>query len=216
MPANANYCITSSGSESIDFNGQSIPIGSYITATAPGTDVFSCFNTIDVTQPGSSFTATTNTYSSCYDCLINNYTLVTLSPCDSTSTLNPQFDLSQFGFIPTVGDIFYLQITNVGGPEEGTYTACFEFNGSIEQLDEASYNLKINEYFTIDRIIFSNFSTCTECLYGFSSNTESLICSICPSGETQSGPHPQWTNEYGITVTQMNAYTLGGPNGLNN
>ena len=29
-------------------------------------------------------------------------------------------------------------------------------------------------------------------------------------------PHPVWTNNYGAAVTQLNAVTLGGVNGLNN
>lgn len=54
-----------------------------------------------------------------------------------------------------------------------------------------------------------------------SSNTESTICVICcpcTTGETitiVSPPHPEWTNTQGQAVVQLNAVTLGGPNGLN-
>jgi len=55
-----------------------------------------------------------------------------------------------------------------------------------------------------------------------SANTENTVCvSCCTSGNCNTvtvviPPHPQWTNEKGRTVIQMNAITLGGPNGLNN
>jgi len=225
MPQNVNYCITSLGSDNVDFNGQSIPIGSYITATSnfppdPATDIFSCVNVIDADQPGAPLTATTDIYSSCYECLIDNYTVVILSGCSSTFLFQPQFDLSQFGFIPTLGNIYYLQITNVGGSNEGTYTECFTVS-SVEQLTETDYNSKITEYFTIDRIIFSNYSTCEECLNGFSAGTETDVCNVCwdGTGYTTSVvtniPHPTWTNGQGQAVKLLDAIVLGGPNGLN-
>lgn len=55
-----------------------------------------------------------------------------------------------------------------------------------------------------------------------SANTESNLCiEICDevSGTTVvsvSPPHPVWTDGYGTSVTQLNAITLGGENGLNN
>jgi hypothetical protein len=53
-----------------------------------------------------------------------------------------------------------------------------------------------------------------------SANTEVIICSYCPeSGGTLNSivpPHPIWTNSNGDAVIQLNAITLGGPNGLNN
>jgi hypothetical protein len=54
-----------------------------------------------------------------------------------------------------------------------------------------------------------------------SANTESFIClQICTESGTTvvsvSGPHPEWTDGYGTQVTQLDMFTLGGPNGLNN
>jgi hypothetical protein len=54
-----------------------------------------------------------------------------------------------------------------------------------------------------------------------SANTESTIClEICSGGTTTvvnvSPPHPVWSDLTGGTVTELNAITLGGPNGLNN
>ena len=56
-----------------------------------------------------------------------------------------------------------------------------------------------------------------------SAYTEQIICvQVCDdmSGSTVvvavNPPHPVWTDNYGTEVTQLNAVTLGGINGLNN
>ena len=67
------------------------------------------------------------------------------------------------------------------------------------------------------------YDNCHECIIDIprSANTEENICiEICgPSGNTVTSvpsPHPVWTDGYGTQVTQLNAITLGGQNGLNN
>ena len=67
------------------------------------------------------------------------------------------------------------------------------------------------------------YDNCHECIIDIprSANTEENICiEICdPSGNTVTSvpsPHPVWTDGYGTPVTQLNAITLGGQNGLNN
>ena len=67
------------------------------------------------------------------------------------------------------------------------------------------------------------YDNCHECIIDIprSANTEENICiEICdPSGNTVTSvpsPHPVWTDNYGTPVTQLNAITLGGQNGLNN
>jgi hypothetical protein len=67
------------------------------------------------------------------------------------------------------------------------------------------------------------YDNCNECIIDIprSANTEENICiEICdPSGNTVTSvpsPHPVWTDNYGTEVTQLNAITLGGQNGLNN
>jgi hypothetical protein len=221
--ANALYCQDNS-SETINFSGQTIPIGSYITATdsPPANDIINyCFEITDVSASGT-YTATTNTFSSCYDCLANNYAVVILSPCDSNYPYDrPVFDITDFGYIVQEG-IFNLEFTIEGGSGTETYSGCFEFEG-LEQLSEDDYNgLPTNQQATLVQIFFSNYTTCDECLYGFSAGTESTICVVCcpcTTGETissVSAPHPTWTNGQGQAVIQLNAITLGGPNGLNN
>jgi len=50
-----------------------------------------------------------------------------------------------------------------------------------------------------------------------SANTETTVCIIDCSGNTQSviPPHPVYSGVSGGTVTQLNMIVLGGQNGLN-
>ena len=72
-------------------------------------------------------------------------------------------------------------------------------------------------------LIIDSYINCWDCVSSIprSANTESFICVVCNSisGETVtsvSAPHPVWTDSQGTAVTQLNAITLGGMNGLNN
>jgi hypothetical protein len=210
----------------INFSGQSLTEGTFISVvqTIPPTsaDVYTCVEITGADDPtsGPAYTATSETYTSCYDCLVNNNTVVVLEPCDSSIPFTPNFDISELGFIPTENQVFYLQITVPPGRDEGVYTSCFQFTGNIQQYSSVDYTGIT--LCTIDELIFSNYDTCDECLYGFSAGTESTICVICcpcTTGETitsVSAPHPTWTNGQGQAVTLLDAITLGGPNGLNN
>ena len=225
--ANAIYCFDNNP-ENINFSGQTIPQGSFITATNAEPDptvINYCFEITDGTSAAGSFTALTETFTSCYECLINNYAITILEPCDASFGLpNIQILLSELGYIPSENQVFYLTATNVGGSNEGTYTACYQFTG-FEQISEDNYNRGLSEYFTIDQIIHSNYSLvngCEQCLNGFTAGTESSICVVCcpcTTGATitsVSAPHPTWTNNFGQSVYLLDAITLGGPNGLNN
>lgn len=51
-----------------------------------------------------------------------------------------------------------------------------------------------------------------------SANTETIVCVESCTGGTFNQitpPHPAWTDGSGNTIIQLNAVTLGGPNGLN-
>ena len=228
MAINALFC-TDNSEQSVDFSGQSILVGSYITVSdftggSPEQDIFLCAQITDVNQPGSSFSATSNVYSSCYDCLVQNYTFVNMVDCLTNSITLP-VDITQFGYIPTINTVFNLIIDVPSGRNAGRYSGCY-YVSTVTQTSEDEY---INTYSTelgiINQIVSSNFSLengCNECLYGFSAGTESTICVVCcpcTTGETissVSAPHPTWTNGQGQAVIQLNAITLGGPNGLNN
>ena len=229
MAINALFCINDASDE-VNFSGQSISAGTYITVSdfsqpTPAENVFQCAQVIGGDETGAVLSATTETYTSCYECLVDNYTVIGLTSCDGNDP-NPNIMISEFGFIPVERQVIYMEVfdPNRGGV---TYTKCFQV-GNIEQVSEQSFIDDLeNTVFTINQIIFSNFNLftqggCEQCLNGFSAGTESTICVVCcpcTTGETissVSAPHPTWTNGQGQAVIQLNAITLGGPNGLNN
>ena len=68
----------------------------------------------------------------------------------------------------------------------------------------------------------TNYDGCGECLSAtttyITANTIEDICIVLcdPTDVVEaSAPHPIWTGIYGEQITQGNAITLGGPNGLN-
>ena len=221
---NAIFCNDGVTFGSINFSAQTIQIGSFITGTdgtAPPDNINYCFEITDIDEPQGTITATTETYSSCYDCLVNNFTVVNLVACDD-ETITPAFPISAFGYIPIIDQVIYAEI-EFNDRGFTSYTKCFKVI-EVMQVSETSYNTDYS-FSNLNQIIHSNFSLengCNECLYGFSAGTESTICVVCcpcTTGETissVSAPHPTWTNGQGQAVIQLNAITLGGPNGLNN
>jgi hypothetical protein len=226
MADNAIFCNNGVTTASINFSGQSIPLGSFITANEtynpdPLDDVNYCLQ-ITGGDETTGLTATTSVFTSCYDCLVQNNTVVSFTDC--VTSLGYAIELSQLGYIPVVDAVFNMTITNVGGRNSGTTSGCFYIT-EIRQTSTNEYNTLIEDFFTIDELLFSNYSLengCNECLNGFSAGTESTICVVCcpcTTGETVtsvSAPHPTWTNGQGQAIVQLNAITLGGPNGLNN
>jgi hypothetical protein len=219
---NAIYC-TGPNEESINFSGQSIPIGSFITAydgTPAPDNINYCFEITGDDEPSGTITATTETYSSCYDCLVNNFTIVSLVACDD-ETITPVFPISAFGYIPIVDQVIYAEIEFNDRGNFTTYTKCFKV-GEVSQVSEITYTE--SDFSNLNQIIFNNFSIengCNECIYGFSAGTESTACNICWDGSgytatVVSVPHPTWTNQFGQAVVQLDAIQLGGMNGLNN
>jgi hypothetical protein len=223
---NAIFCNDGVTFGSIDFSAQTIPIGTIVTGTdgtAPPDNINYCFEITDIDEPLGTITATTETYSSCYDCLVNNFTVVNLVACDD-ETITPAFPISAFGYIPIIDQVIYAEIEyNKGGFT--SYTKCFKVIEVI-QVSENDYVTNYEPNFSnLNQIIFNNFSIengCNECLYGFSSGTESTICEICcpcTTGETVNSvsvPHPNYSNGQNQTIIQLNAITIGGFNGLNN
>lgn len=66
----------------------------------------------------------------------------------------------------------------------------------------------------------TQYDLCFDCLSEIyptiSANTDYNACVTCSGSTfTVEVPHPVWTNQYGQAVIQLNAVTLGGPNGLN-
>ena len=224
--ANTIICIDGA-IKKLDYNGLPVIPGQYWSAwdilDEPELAISNCVIAGDEESIGATLTAITQ-YNSCYECFVDNYTTVRLSPCDETLGLprTVDIDIAQFGFIPVENQVLYLEFTNTGITTPGTWIGCYRVEG-VTQNAEADYlTLDLS---TIDQIIHSNFSLengCNECLNGFSAGTESTICVVCcpcTTGETITSvipPHPTWTNSQGDAVIQLNAITLGGPNGLNN
>lgn len=218
---NSLLCLDQSENQ-IDFSAQTIPIGSFISATADSNiditqNEYFCFQIINVDIPLGNYTASTNiNYTSCYDCMVDNYTIVTLTSCSSST--NFIIDITQLGYVPII-NVTTISATIIGG--RGDETGCFTVT-DVEQVSENEYNAGLGDLSTITNLQFDNYRSCDECLYGFSSGTESTICVVCcpcTTGETVTSvvpPHPTWTNGQGQAITQLNAITLGGPNGLNN
>jgi|694.fasta_scaffold09795_12 hypothetical protein len=226
MAANVIFCNDGVTTENVDFSGQSIPLGSFITGVEeflsdPLDNINYCLEITSTGQTGPFIlTATTSAFTSCYDCLVQNNTIVEFVDC-ATNSVGLQIELSQLGYLPIEGAVFNMTVT--GGRNSGTTSGCFYITDIVQYSTNAFNGLV--DLSTIDQIIHSNFSLengCNECLNGFSAGTESTICVVCcpcTTGETVtsvSAPHPTWTNGQGQAVIQLNAITLGGPNGLNN
>ena len=123
-----------------------------------------------------------------------------LEQCSSTTTFTVGFGES---FTPRLGEIYSFSDGLTGE------TIC----GSVRSITPSSTTYSA----------MTLYDNCHECIIDIprSANTEENICiEICdPSGNTVTSvpsPHPVWTDNYGTEVTQLNAITLGGQNGLNN
>jgi len=123
-----------------------------------------------------------------------------LEQCSSTTTFIVGFGES---FNPIVGEIYSFSNGLTGE------TIC----GNVISITPSSTTYSA----------MTLYDNCHECIIDIprSANTEENIClEICdPSGNTVTSvpsPHPVWTDNYGTEVTQLNAITLGGQNGLNN
>jgi hypothetical protein len=223
--ANAIFCNDGLTEETINFNGQSIPLGSFITATdqTPAPDVVNyCFQITGEDEISGTLSATSETYSSCYDCLANNYTIISIGSCDGS--IEGSLPITAFGFIPELEQVIYAEINILTINGFSAYTTCFKINEIIQTSEDEYVSVYEPEFSIIEQIIHNNFSIengCNECLNGFSAGTESEACQICWDGSgytatVVSAPHPRWTNQFGQTVIQLDAITLGGQNGLNN
>jgi hypothetical protein len=69
-------------------------------------------------------------------------------------------------------------------------------------------------------VFYGPYTSCTQCITPVNSaGITSINCDACPSvtGVTITQvPHPIYTNGQNRAISQNNAVTIGGPNGLNN
>ena len=128
-----------------------------------------------------------------------------VTPCQG----GDQLEVDDNGLNPSLGDVIsFSSITGV--------VTCGTVGSPISSAPSSYTAITI-------------FDSCYECTTLFdyesprSAYTEQIICvQVCDdiSGSTVvvavNPPHPVWTDNYGTEVTQLNAVTLGGVNGLNN
>ena len=129
-----------------------------------------------------------------------------VDPCQG----GDQLEVNDNGLHPSPGDV--ISFSSITGD-----VTCGTVGEFISPVGPSSYTA------------ITIFESCYKCttLFDFesprSANTEQIICvQVCEntSGSTVvvavNPPHPVWTDNYGTEVTQLNAVTLGGVNGLNN
>ena len=165
---------------------------------------------------GTVLSQTTNNHNSIYKSLFMNC-------CECLQT---ELQIISFAFQPCEGgELIFIDINtfcNVYGDSpiidqvfrffnlEDSSTLCAEMRGYDTEISGITV-LEPDE---------GPFVNCTLCLPR-SANTETNLClEICTESGTTvvsvTPPHPEWTDGYGIQVTELNMITLGGMNGLNN
>lgn len=200
----------------IYFSGLSLNNGMVVSAwdqVSPVDAIRTCV-TIDGSDDPSGLTANT-IYNSCYECLVNNYTIVSLESCDSATIFD--VDLSNFSEVPIADQSYFIRAIG----RYDTYTGCFKIR-NITQYNLTDYTASLPNLFTLQFLSTASFPDCDTCLTGFTSGQEYTMCEICcdcTTGETVTEvvvPHPSYTNISSQTIIQFDAITLGGFNGLNN
>jgi len=161
---------------------------------------------LETSEP-SNFSGMTE-YSNCFECLNSEEINILSYPCDDSEIVTlPITAFTNSSQIINNGESAVSYICYYSG--ETIFCACFTFD---QTSNEPTVNVSD---------ILNTHSTCGFCLLvntPRSANTETIVCvETCESGTfTQIvPPHPVWTDGYGTPVTQLNAITLGGPNGLN-
>lgn len=175
-------------------------IGDVVGAIGP----FDCFTITSLANSGDTvdFNIVTG-YTDCISCIQDGGGTFDFIQCGTTPP-GISFDVNDFSFVPNDGGVYYLT-TQTG------LTGCFEYMG----WDPAGSRTETLETISED---YTECNVCEGYNIPTSANTAYTLCTLDCSGNTITleFPHPVWTNNYGNAVTQLNAVTLGGPNGLNN
>jgi hypothetical protein len=137
---NATYCQDENRQLSVNFNGNAPSIGEVWNTSDINDDHQYCVTITTGVTEVTSTTLLTTLYTDCYDCMSNNYGVVSVTDCIGGSTIGSQYDLTleSFGFLPTIGATYYL--TFLIGTR--LITTCVTINGKrgISQLTESDYN----------------------------------------------------------------------------
>jgi hypothetical protein len=162
-------------------------------------------NPISFVTSGSSF----NTCEECESGATLGLTLVncdTLQPSRFNVTLNEWFEIT--GFPSQLPNSVVSDINGV----------CYQVTNSCP-IDNVHPSFNPQNFYLNQ--LFCRVGNRPSILPTISAGTEATICSVCWDGTGYTAtiihpPHPTWTNGSGQAVVQLNAITLGGPNGLNN
>ena len=142
-------------------------------------------------------------YATCLNCILSSGGNFEFVSCLDNQVF-VEINTLSVATIPELNQTYFLNT------EEGT-NGCFTFLGGYTGGTPGQETLNTST---------GPFGDCDECQqetpYGVNPPYE--LCVPDCSGNTVSldMPHPVWTNGYGTPITQLNAVTLGGPDGLNN
>jgi hypothetical protein len=155
-----------------------------------------------------SFVSDGNSYTSCEECLSGASIGLSIINCDTLESLQVNVSLSEW--------------TEISGyPNSLPNSVISDSNGTCYQIVNPCPIDNDNPPFEISDF-FYNQSFCRflsqETRSARTSGIEVEICIVLcdQSVLLVNPPHPVWTDNYGIEVTQLSAVTLGGINGLNN
>jgi hypothetical protein len=177
---NATYCQDENRPLSVNFNGNIPSIGEvWNTSNINGERPYCVTITTGVTEV-SSTTLLTTLYTDCYDCMSNNYGVVSVTDCiGGKIRIQHDLTLESFGFLPTIGATYYL--TFLLGSD--LITTCVTVNrGGIQQLTESDYNNSIADgKIGVIQIGPTLETNCQDCLSG---NSLSYKVQRCTDSET--------------------------------
>jgi YVTN family beta-propeller protein len=225
---NATYCQDENKSLSVNFNGNIPSIGEVWNTSD---DRPYCVTITTGITEGSSTTLLTTLYTDCYDCMSNNYGIVTVTDCFNFKNRQYTLTLESFGFLPTIGATYYL--TFLIGSNLITTCVTVDREGGIRQLTESDYNNSIADgKIGVVQIVPTLETDCQDCL---SSNSLSYEVQRCTDDVTDYVllinnsfidhiiAYSDGVNEYcgtvvglgtgGVPFTFINDYGLGGDGG---
>jgi hypothetical protein len=230
---NATYCQDENKQIPVNFNGNVPSIGEVWNTSDINDKVLYCVTiTTGVTEVTSTKLLTTQ-YTDCYDCMSNNYGVVTVQDCiGGTSYL---LTLESFGFLPTIGATYYLTFLISSPRGSNLITTCVTVNRQegIKQLTESDYNDGVaGGKIGVVQIVPTLETNCQDCLSGNSLSYEVQNCDgittdyVLLINDSFIGhiiAYSDGVNEYcgtvvglgtgGVPFTFINDYGLGGDGG---
>lgn len=199
----ANFSATTCvGNVTVILSGSSSPfVGEVVSAFPFGFDpnYNDCYTIISSELAGGEVVSheIDGTFTTCLDCIQSEDFIYVFESCVNDGVfLN--LDSNTFNFVPEVGLSYYIE---TGSVTSGCYVFVSLDSGSSDPYTS----------------IYGPYEDCEICVPR-NVNPEYFLCVPDCSGNTitLNLPHPVWTDGYGTPVTQLNAVTLGGPDGLNN